>query len=286
MGIKIARVFSPQSRAETRASRRWGPVRALLLVCVLLACTAPGRAQSDPREGELSALRDAVERARFDDAHARAEALLSRSDLTARQRNDALELLAIAQIAAREDEAARATLSELFARDPEHPERLHDPGPTVVAAFARGRSEPRPPRTVQVTSSVAQTGLGRVLLEVRLGPGQDAVDSVHVFAESASGLEPTHLIAEPRGREAVVVALPALGPRQQLSVYVEARAPSGAVIGKEGSADEPLVIELPRDVLACPVPPPPKPLRRAWWLWTSVAIVVAGIGVSGALAAH
>jgi hypothetical protein len=65
---------------------------------------------------------------------------------------------------------------------------------------------------------------------------------------------------------------------------VEARAPSGSVLARAGTEASPLQFSLPPSALVCPSSGPP--LRRAWWLWTSVAIAVAGIGVSGAIVAR
>ncbi len=245
--------------------------------------------ERDP-EGELAHLRGAVEQARFDDAESRARALLARSDLRARQRNDTLELLAVAQIARRDDVGAHTTLGELFARDPEHPQRLRDPGPSVEAMFARARAEPRPALAVALTSTALATDAqGRALLQVSLGVGRDAVDSVHVFTRVVPEREQSHVVAEVGLREHLAIALPVprdpvepgAGP-PRLELYVEGRAPSGVVIGRDGNVDAPLVAQL-NAVPPCPSISQPARVRGPWWLWTSVAIVIAGVSVSGAL---
>ena len=82
------------------------------------------------------------------------------------------------------------------------------------------------------------------------------------------------------------LALPALTAHAHtLDFYVEARAPSGYVLARDGSEVAPLRVRLD----AAPAARAQRhetPLRRTWWLWTSVAIAVAGIGITGALLAH
>ena len=74
------------------------------------------------------------------EARTLAQRLLARRDLAPHERNAARELAAVIYVAEREERAAQRALNELFTRDPEHPRRLHDPGPAVEAAFARARS--------------------------------------------------------------------------------------------------------------------------------------------------
>lgn len=246
--------------------------------------TTPARAR-EPADEALSALRTAIDEARFTEAARQAEALLLRTDLRASERNRGLALLAETQIAARDDAAAHATLRTLYGRDPEYPTRLGDQGPRVAAAHARARAAAMRP-TVALTTMLARDAHGRPLIEVQLSAGRDAVDSVHVFVQEEGEAEPTHLVAEVGTREALALALPE-PPRdaRELAIYLEAHAPSGATIGRYGSAEAPLRGMLPPQEAPCVDAHPP--LRRAWWLWTSVALVVAvGLGVGGAAAAH
>lgn len=245
---------------------------------------APPTAAIQP-ERALDELHAALEHARFDEARTRASALLAGDQLSARQRNEVLELLAVAQIAARDEVGARATLSLLYARDPAHRERLRDPGPSVSAAFARARNEGHEPLVPLLGAQVARDPAGRALVEVELGAGRDAIDSLHLFVRRADG-ERAHLVAEAGSRAAVRFALPAASSPAdggQLSLWLEARAPSGSVLSRAGTDASPLQFSLPPSTV-CQTQAPP--LRRAWWLWTSVAITVAGIGVSGAIVAR
>ncbi|MEY4512263.1 MAG: hypothetical protein RLZZ450_4385 [Pseudomonadota bacterium] len=257
---------------------------------------APSARPADESVGlTLAALRAELDQARFSSVEARTKTLLAEPTLRARERNDALELLAIAQIAARADAAAEGTLRELFARDPEHVSHVRDPGPNVAAMFERIRGQPASALSVPLTVSAVRDAQGRVIVELALGVGHDAVDTVHVFARaggaanvaasSAGDQEPdqtSHVVAEVDARTLLAVALPQASRTQStIALYVEGRAPSGAVLGRDGSESAPLIIHLA----------PPKacadvPLRRRWWVWTSVALAVSGMAIGGALAAH
>jgi len=271
-----------------------------LFVCALLCASelgvwpveaqvGAGGAAASNAEEQLTAILRALEHAHFDDANTLARALLASPTLSARQRNDALELLAVSQIAAREESTARATLDELFTRDPEHAERLRDPGPSVSASFARARGESRTALQPVVRVALVRDALGRALLEVRLDTGRDAVDSVHVFVRTPLDIPTTHLVADVGTRSRLTFALPAYpsaASARTVELHVEARAPSGALLAQAGSAQAPLVLALTSPLMPCAASAPAPPLRHAWWLWTSIAIVVAGIGVSGAIVAN
>jgi hypothetical protein len=260
-----------------------------------LGSPSTGRADDSGLELQLAVLRAELERAHFAAAQAHASSLLATRALTARQRNEALELLAIAQIAARDEAAAVRTLSELFTRDPEHTARLRDPGPSVQATFERTRHAAPSGPTIPVTLSALREGSGRVLVRVSLGAGHDAVDTVHVFAHeslaavSARGsqddalLEPSHVVAERGQRSMLTLALPAASPNARaLAVYVQARAPSGAVLGADGSAAAPLKVRL-EPLSACHEHT--RSSRRGW-LWTSVSLAALGIALGAGLGAR
>jgi hypothetical protein len=255
-------------------------------LCVGVLQLPPARAQELTAEATLHELRSAVELAQFERAAVQARALLARDGLRASERNDALELLAIAQIAARDEAGAQATLRELFIRDPNHSPRLRDPGPQVEVAFARAHAEPRPSTSVPVSTSALRDPHGRTLIEVQLGEGRGAVESVDVFAQAEGEAAPMHLVADPVASARISLPLPALHPRvlaaaaPMLSLYVEARAPSGYVLGRDGTHEAPLRLRLEPEL------EPPRAPGKRWWLWTSVAIVVAGVAVGGAIAAH
>lgn len=318
---------------RSRSARQWAVELSCALGCVLCAlCTrAPGVcaqattvstvSQGSPPTGdvvpaalpaspadvrlELSSLRVELDAARFSSVEARTKALLAEPTLHAKERNDALELLAIAQIAARADAAAEGTLRELFARDPEHVAHVRDPGPNVAAMFERVRSQKVPASAVPITVSALRDAQGRVIVELALGVGHDALDSVHVFARASGDTlrsragarastpgagtsggalgETSHVVADVGARTLLAVALPpAPHKASAIALYVEGRAPSGAVLGRDGSESAPLLVRLEPATPACAE----VPLRRRWWVWTSAALVVSGAAIAGALAAH
>ncbi len=251
-----------------------------VLLCAFLAPSA--RAEEPAPTQQLQALRDAVEHAEFVRAQSDALNLLARDDLSAKQRNDALEFLAISQIAARDEGGAQVSLQELFKRDPAHTLTIRDPGPQVEAAFARAHTATPPVPRVPVEAQAVRDGHGRTRIDVALGEGHDAVETVDVFATGAE--ESIHLVAELGSGERVALTLPALSPEllarpdAKLALYVEARAPSGYVLGRDGTREAPLQVRLN--------PPQERAERRQWWVWTSVAIAIAGAAIGGAIAAH
>jgi hypothetical protein len=269
------RAFAAARDARTKGRTH---VCSCVLLYALLAFVPHARAQETTVERALIGLRDAVQHAQFERAAGEARSLLARDDLRAHQRNDALELLAIAQIAARDEAGAQDTLQELFTRDPDHTPKLRDPGPQVEAAFARAHFAPRPPPHVPITTEAVRDVHGRTRVEVSLGEGRSAVESVDVIADAEG--ERVHLVADLQNQQRVALTLPALvvsKPDPKLALYVEARAPSGYVLGRDGTHDAPLQVRLEPD---------DEPPRRRWWVWTSVAIVIAGVAVGAAIAAH
>jgi len=321
MGLNIRGVTIVVRSQRSRFSRQWA-VRLSCALCALCALVTRVEAQLGSQgqttlppasfspgqvDDELKALRGELEQARFTVAAERAQSLLAQPRLSARQRNCALELLAIAQIAARADTAAEGTLRELYARDPDHVAGVRDPGPNVAAMFERVRSQTARTLSVPLTLTAQRDAEGRVIVEVALGVGHDAVDSVHVFARSgapadtsprgearsdptrqpstdaAAPSETSHLVADVGVRTSLALALPPAGQAaSSFAVYVEARAPSGSVLGRDGSASAPLVVRLDAQQRCAD----DLPGRRRWWVWTGIALAVTGIAIGGALAAH
>jgi hypothetical protein len=234
----------------------------------------------------LTSARAALDKARFDVAKQRAQRLLERADLDARTRNAALELSAIIDTAARRERAAQATLAELYARDPLHPRRVYDPGPAVETAFTKAHARAQGPLKVAFSAVPERQKDGTLQLKLRVYAGGDAVESVHVRMWLPGDREPIDVSAELRLREQLALTLPTPPVlKGTLPVVIEARSPGGFVLGQIGSTQEPAPLHLPAPLIlttpapaSCPAPPPP--IRRAWWLWTSLSLVVTGIALS------
>jgi hypothetical protein len=282
---------APRSTRRENAARVW-------LLCLVCACwwALPGARAHAQASGEsagaaravLAQAKTALERAQFGSAEQLLAGLLARSSLTARERNDALELFAIVQIAERKEAKARETLELLRARDPDHPRHVLDPGPAVDAAFARVKQSPTAPLQVVLQFSLSRDASGRPLLALTLSEGADAVDSVHVFLLEPGEQSASHLLSPVSGAAPLRLVLPE-PPRAQseLTLYLEARAPSGSVLGRVGDSAAPMTLPVPRvdlPVATCTVPP--KPLRREWWVWTTVGLVISGVVVASAVSAH
>lgn len=244
-------------------------------------------AAADTPEQLLEKARTALTRARFDDAEQLLADLATRPLLTARERNEALELTAIVAIAERKESRAKETLRLLLRRDPAHTRRITDLGPSVDAAFARAQQARETSIEVALSSRLARDAAQRPVLHVKVGEGLDAVETVHVFVDTRDGGPTAHLVSPLTGTAELTFLLPGPLPGlDQLALHLEAQAPSGAVIGRQGDAATPLLLQLP------PLPPVkpeatciarPKPLRREWWVWTSVGLVLSSVVIASAV---
>lgn len=281
---------------------RWKCLRgALYLALYALGCapvivhaealtTAPKHEDAQQNEGVaaeavLDQARELLETAQFGAAERALTELLARSELTAQQRNDALELSAILHIAQRNEGKAQQALALLFSRDPGHRRRVTDLGPAVDAAFARAEQSPREPLDVGVEVALAPAQPQQLALSVRLPRGQSAVESVHLHLR-LSGDREAHLVSDTHGQAHVSFPLSVLTPDDGvLRLYIDAHAPSGVVLASAGSAEVPLRFTAPAPPLAgCAVVE--KPLRKQWWVWTTVGLVLSGITVASALSAN
>ena len=172
----------------------------LVLACLVIALPLlPGAASA--QEEELSAIRELIFQARFEAAVQQANALLERSDLEAAERNAALEVLATAQLANRQDGPASETLRLLYSRDPGH--RLTDPdaSPPVISAFARAREAAPTPITVSLQHEPpALTRREPPSIEVRVAEGADAIAELRLVYRIAGEGEPPPPEASPQGQ--------------------------------------------------------------------------------------
>jgi hypothetical protein len=281
---------APRSPGRERATPVWLLCLACALGWALPAVRAHAQAlvQGAPDAAAVVAeAKTALERAQFSAAESLLTDLLAREALGARERNDALELFAIVQIAERKEAKAREALQLLLSRDPDHHRRVLDPGPAVDAAFARVKQSPTAALQVPLRFSLSRDASARPLLAVELGEGRDAVESVHVFLPEAGASSSPHLVSGVSGDQPLRLVLPeAPRARTQLALYLEARAPSGAVLGRLGDASAPVYLALPRvDAPAPPCTVAPKPLRQRWWVWTTVGLVISGVVVASAVTA-
>ncbi len=279
--------------------------RSLSFALALAAClwaslgVSPAAAQTDP----LAPIREQILYASYPEAITAATTLLARTDLDARTRNGALELLATAQIASRATEDARRTLATLYGRDPGH--RLTDPdaSPPVISAFARAR-EAQPALTpVRITHRAPTlTRRESPSIEVQLATGADAVDEVRLAYRQGAEAGWSRVVMNRRPDGSYAARIPVVGAADQavdVVYHVVATAPSGAELAHSGTEAEPLSLRIPAEApsIAARVeapprtvlepPPPSEPARgggsvaEEWWFWTLIGVVVAGGVVTG-----
>jgi hypothetical protein len=238
-----------------------------------------------PADDELRALRASVERAEFQTAQPRLEALLAGPSLTAHEHALALELLAVIALAARRDADAQAALVALYTRDPEHRLSVGELGPQVSAAFERAARVGHVPAPLPIAAALGHAADGRSTLDVHLDDPTRTVAHLHAYVWFDAERLLSQLVSD--GAPEVRYFLPAPpAAARSVAVVLEARAPSGALLASAGSPAQPIVLALP------PAAPPEPcaaaaedpPLRRRWWVWTSVGIAVAGIATASALA--
>jgi hypothetical protein len=290
---------------RTNASRYPVRVRFGLVSAFVFApfAVAPLTAAQDSADEQIAHARELVLYAHYPEAIAVLESLLRRTDLNARQRNAALEVLATAQIADRRMQDARATLEQLYARDPDH--RLSDPdaSPTVVSAFARIREARPAPIVVELRHVPPGELSGREPphIELQIGAGADAVDEVRLAYRLPGEPGFAQIVMSRRNGGFYVGRIPVVGRADRaidIAYYLVAVAPSGAELARIGSAAEPLLIRVPADMLASqaraavPHPSPPPPghgLAEEPAFWVVLGLVVsagiaAGIGIGIAVA--
>lgn len=260
-------------------------------------------AEAQDVETQLTAIRDRIRQARFADAVGAARALLEQPDLSAAERNGALELLAVAQIATRQSADADRTLQLLYSRDPGH--RLSDPdaSPPVLSAFARARESRPTPITVALDHQTPTlTRREPPELTVRIGEGDDAVAEVRLVYRMGSEA-PSRVVMTRRSDGSYVARIPVVGDASRatdVAYQIVALSPSLASLAEVGSAAEPLQLRIPAErtgaapVVAsnveqpgpsAPTTPPPGggSVAEEWWFWTLIVAVVGGAVATGIL---
>lgn len=264
-------------------------------LCVALAVVPSTLAQTDP----LANVREQIMYANYPEAISGANAMLARTDLDARTRNEALELLATAQIASRAPEDARRTLATLYARDPGH--RLSDPdaSPPVISAFARAReSHPTPVEVRIVHRPPTLTRREAPSIDVTLASNADAVGEVRLVYRQGNEAGWSRVVMNRRPDGTYAARIPVVGASDQavdVAYHVVATAPSGTELAHAGTEAEPLSLRIPADVaVAVSDVPRVDPIdvgdtgddggvnvAEEWWFWTLIGVVVAGGVVTG-----
>ena len=177
---------------------------------------------------------------------------LARTDLTAQQRNAGLEVLAVIDLALRDEAGAREALAQLYARDPRHQLTDADASPVVQSAFARAREGASP---IAVSMEHAPPILSRRVaptIEARLGEGGDAVHEIRLAYRQRGEPRWTHVVLGVEGG-AASGRIPLTSDEEgafTIEYYLEALAPSSAVLTTAGSPEAPLAIDVPAEAVA------------------------------------
>lgn len=273
-------------------------------IALATSLAAPAAAQDTP-EAAMADARELLLHARYPDAIAAGEQLLARGDLSAAQRNGALELIATAQLANRQTEDAQRTLATLYARDPGH--RLSDPdaSPPVISAFARAREAQPPSIAVELQHRSPGTVARREppSIEVRVATGADAIAEMRLAYRTAGEPGFSQVVMNARGGGVWVGRIPVVGRSDRaidVAYHVVATAPSGAELARAGSEGEPLQLRIPAEV------PDPRGVAIAAtegtegapattgggggsvaeeaWFWIVIGVLVAGGVTAGVVA--
>lgn len=266
-------------------------IAAVAAIAVVLALAGPAAAQ-ESADQQLGSVRELVMYANYRAALPAVQTFLQRTDLTAQQRNAGLEVLAIVDLALRDEAGARQALSQLYSRDPGH--RLSDPdaSPVVQSAFARAREGAR---AVAVTIEHTPPTLPRRVapqIVARIVEGADAVHEIRIAYRQRGETRWTNVQlglegAEARGRVPVTSDADAAFT---IEYYLEAVAPSSTVLASTGSPEAPLAIEVPAAapvVVAAAAPIEETPttpvaggdVTSEAWFWVVLGVLVVGAGV-------
>lgn len=285
------------SRGARIAGSMWVRCALAVTLSATAVLTRPSEAfaqESAPQtaEAQLAAVRELVLFANYRAALPAARTFLERTDLGAAQRNEGLEVLATIQIAMRDETSARATLQELFARDPGHRLRDADASPVVQSAFARARQSASPLAVELEHRSPTLERRVAPLIEVRVTAHADAVAEVRLSyrQRGESRAATVSLPLDPGGAAEGRIPLSGDEAAYAIEYWLEAVAPSDHVLGRVGSASEPRVVEVPEQqalVVASAsgtgdsesAPTGGGDVASEAWFWTLIGVLVVGAGV-------
>lgn len=273
------------------------PVLAALVV--VTSTVSPVAAQE--AGPALDEIREMLLYARYREAIDAAQQYTARGGLSARDLNAALEILATAQLATR-DRSANETLSRLYMRDPGH--ILSDPGasPTVQAAFQRAREETAEHVTPELMHQPAPLEQRRApVIEVQLAEHADAVDDLRVSYRQEGEPRFTTVTMDVDDQGIARARLPLAEGTEAyvIEYFIEAAAPSGAVLSRLGDELAPLTSSIPEApavaaggggvMLGGGGGPAGRDedegggVLSQWWFWTAVVLVVGGGVAAGIL---
>ena len=270
-----------------------GPGRGTAGCVVALAVwlAAPAAAARGPGPDPLGPAYEALDALDYDEALKQLESVLARSDLSAEERNRALEMEAACRVYLGDRDAALAGFASLHRRDPGW--RLSgDYPPRVRSVYDEAFRQRREPIRVELRPTPGPA-VRQGVLTIQLDAGADAVDRLWLVVARPAGEEVRRLFVavgpsfEARLPEDLVLE------GRPLDYTIEAHAPSGHVLARRNDRWTPeLSYVEPDPRLVPPVFPPPPPggddgpeaesaWYESWWFWTIIGAAVAGGAATG-----
>jgi hypothetical protein len=279
-------LFSPAQRPFFRLA-------AVLPVLVGALAAGPAFAQRDAQDALIPAL-EAVEDLRYQDALDRLDAVLARADLTADERNRALELEASCRMYMGDGQAALAGFAVLTRRDPGW-SLAGDYPPRVRTVFEQAVTAALVPVDVRLEPV---DRLGQAGVAVRITAGADAVQRVTLEVRLPDGEMSRQDFVDVGGSLQAPLPREVAGAGGRVPYTVKAVAPSGFVLASMIGEWVPPELAPPPP----PLPPPPLPVvgpaippvvppvveegpawYESWWFWTIVGVAVVGSGTAAAV---
>lgn len=267
------------------------------MVCAIALATASTMAQQTAAQqsagGGLVAVRALMDDARYEDAITAVRAYLGQPGLRARDYDAGLEMLAVAQLALRDERGATQTLATLYGRDPGHRLSDPDPSPVVQAAFARARAAGGEASAVQVEAS-DPVDARPAEVAVRFPSGVELVDEVRLAYRTRGAAEFDRVVMSIAPEQGVARArIPrddSIAGQYVVEYFVQAFAPSQTVLASLGSAESPLTLTIARRGVQIidtgegagaaagsgPVDSGSGSVFGKWWFWTLVVGAIAG----------
>jgi hypothetical protein len=267
---------------------------AMLSALLGVLAAVPAYAQRDAQDALIPAL-EAVEDLRYQDALDLLDAVLARADLTADERNRALELEAACRVYMDDRQAALAGFAVLTRRDPGW-SLAGDYPPRVRTVFEQAVTAALIPVDVRLEPVER---LGQAGVAVRILAGADAVQRVTLEVRLPDGELSRQDFVDVGGTLQAPLPREVAGAGARVPYTVKAVAPSGFVLAERNGEWVPPELAPPPPPLPPPPPPPvvgpvlppveppiveePPAWYESWWFWTIVGVAVVGSGTAAAV---
>ncbi len=237
---------------------------ALILAFALSAVT--------PQES-MQRARALYDDAQYPEAIAAYDDVLARSDLPSATRREALLYQGFSHIALKQEDAARRSFRAVLTLEPTYSLPPYT-APKIRELFEDERKEVQTKPQILAKPAEFAMGKARFSFAVANLKGQHAV--IMYRARGSIAYHEAALSGAPEAQ----VTIPVIEPRPAAFEYYAEVRDGISVSANAGSADAPLIFQLPRaDGTYGPiegVSAERTPVYKEWWLWTVVGVVVVG----------